>query len=416
MFTQDTQPTTKQFEKLHCELLNRLIDLSNTKHLNKREIQDRREARLKSNCNHKYGVYFAKSCRTRQMRAIPVACGQFFTTYTKLCDLWCCTKEQARYQLRKWQQEEKITVETIKDKYGFNLGMKITHKWLYNQTKEQAEKRKAKREQKIHTLAKNKKSQENSKKLKEQKKFNFHFHTPNRELLKNNNIHENDEILERKEKTKENQNQENQPTDPQVEATIAKLSDIGMNPIIIKRLLSLYTLQKIQIYLDLLKLQKNIKKPAGWLFQALKQDYDLGEVEKLRAREEEEKREAEERQRRREEEARQEAEKIERKRKQDEQVRAWIEANGEEAENQLYFDVLAEYKKTNRFIYEFLTKRQAKDVDLLEILKGSFLVKARVSGLILEQSEHEGGGCNSCERLKHEQSTVGLSLPLSPFG
>jgi len=129
-------------------------------------------------------------------------------------------------------------------------------------------------------------------------------------------------------KKEEDQKEENQPTDPQVEATKARLSDIGMNPIIIKRLLSLYTLQKIQIYLD----------------------------------------------------------------------------------------VLAEYKKTNRFIYEFLTKKQAKGADLLEVLKGSFLVKARVSGLILEQSEHGGGGCNSCERLKHEQSTVGLSLPLSPFG
>lgn len=334
------------------------------------KLEAEREAMLSRRSNHDFCTILKKSKFTEKIECVLVPRGKFFTTYKKLSEVWNCTKDQTRYQLKKWKQSGKITIKIIKDQKGFDLGLLITYNWLFNQQQESRQKKRAK----IPTRGKPKKAH----KIQGKKFLSSKIPTHNKEVLNKFNIHKKDDVFFGKTEKEKNQIRE-----------IKKdFAEIKLNPKLGNKFLELYDLALILDYLRLLKLNgERVKNKAGWLVNALKQNYDLQKVEtwkdeqkELKKRQEAEKR------------AELEAIKLQEERQKEQQeqeqlIEKWRLENGEEQEENLYFEALEDFKKSNGIIYSCLMRKKPKDQDLLDYLKADVFVKSKVRGWILEEAK-----------------------------
>jgi hypothetical protein len=66
-------------------------------------------------------------------------------------------------------------------------------------------------------------------------------------------------------------------------------------------------------------------------------------------------------------------------------IEDWRQESGEETENQLYFEVFEDLKKTNLIIYNYLNKKRAGGLNILDMLKKDPFVKGEVRKRILEK-------------------------------
>ena len=354
---------TQTFSLENTDLGNRLESRSY-----KIKLEAEREAMLSRRANHNHTNFLRYSKFTHKIESVFVARGQFFTTYQKLAKIWNCSKDQVRYQLKKWKASGAVKVENKKDQKGFDLGLIITYNWLFNQQKENRQKNKSK----IPTRERTQKAHQR----KDKKILFSKIPTHNTEVLSKDNIHKKDDVFFEKSEKEKNQ----------IKNIKKDFAEIKINPKIANQIFEKYDLNLILDYLKLLNLTGDrIKNKAGWLVQALKQSYDLQKVESWR----QESQELEIRQKAREqaeiEEAKIEQERENRQIEEEKLIENWKNQRGEQAEKNLYLLALEEYKKTNQIIYRHLMRQQTNDQNLLDVLKSNCFAKAKVRSWILQE-------------------------------
>lgn len=357
----------KQFSLESIDLGNRLESLNP-----KIKLEAEREAMLSRRANHNHTNFFVFSKFTQKLESVFVLRGQFFTNYKNLSKIWSCSKDQARYQLEKWKNNGKIKIKIVKDQRGFDLGVLITYNWLHNQQEENRKKR-----AKIPTRETTSKALQ----IKTKKEAIFKIPTHNPEVLPKGNIQKkNDVFLEKsKEEGKE------------ITQIKKQFTEINLNHKVGKQLLETYEASLILDYLNLLELTGNkIKNKAGWLVQALKQNYDLQKVENWKS-EEIKSREQEEEKQKIQEKREFEAMKLQQeqeKRASEEKklILEWKNKNGNEAENNLYQSLILEWKnKKVSCFYDSLLKAKKQNESLIETAKRNPFAKAEVKTAILKQ-------------------------------
>jgi len=355
-----TKQTAKKFDILNGNIAER-IQSPNPK------IQEeaRRELILCAKSNHNHQVFFKKSF-SGSIISIPVARGQFFTTYSRLMKDWACTNKKARLQLEKWQKSGVVKVERLKDQKNFDIGLLITYNWLFEGEKERREK-KGNRETTHKAVFNKAKTFDNSK--KGNRKY---------EVLPKGNI--------QRKTTKKEIVVFSYKKDLGFEATATELEKLGFNTHRIEKFYIQYDQATLEKYLQLLNLcRERVKNPCAWFTQALKQAFDLQRVDNwTRQQEEQQTAEAEKQQAElvatREAEARQEQ-----ARKQAILIENWRRENGQEAEEKLVLEVMEEWKNSRQIIYQSIAKRRAGDQDLLDVFKQNVFVKAEVENQILSR-------------------------------
>jgi hypothetical protein len=359
-----TKNNKQTFSLENTDLGNRLESRSY-----KIKLEAEREAMLSRRANHNHTNFLRYSKFTHKIESVFVARGQFFTTYQKLAKIWNCSKDQVRYQLKKWKAKGVIKVENKKDQRGFDLGLIITYNWLFNQQKENRQKNKSK----IPTRERTQKAHQ----IKDKNFLSSKIPTHNKEVLSKDNIHKKDDVFFEKSEKEKNQ----------IKEIKKEFAEIKINPKLGNKFLELYSLNLILDYLRLLKINGDrVTNKAGWLVNALKQNYDLQKVETWKEQEEEFKKRQE-----KEEKAEIEAIKLqeEREKKQQEEERLienWKAEKGEEKEKNLYFEALEDFKQFNSIIYKCLMRKKPQDQDLLDYLKTDIFVKSKVRTWILQEA------------------------------
>jgi len=346
------KPNTK-FYLENQELASRLESLNP-----RIKLEAEREAKLNRRANHSNQPFFIKSKFTKRVKTVPVPRGKLCTNYNELAKLWLCSRDQARRLIKKWKKQGKVTVIRIKDQRNFDLGILITYNPLFNQLNQSRQKRAKK--------TATRESTHKSLKLKVKKIEKSKTATHNKEVLHKCNIHKKDVVIFDKLKK--------------------EFSKIGINPIVQEQILKDNDSKTIQKYLDLLNLNSDkIKNKAAWFVSALRQRYDLLQVDNW-YKDQEQKKEAQKR--------REEVKKLEELKRQEEFKKVqeenklidnWRLKNGTDKETQLYLKAFEEFKKSNRIIYSYLIKKHKENQDLVDLLKSDCFVKAKVRGWILEE-------------------------------
>jgi len=92
------------------------------------KVEAEREAMLNRRVSRKHMEILVKNPEaTKQRESTYIAPGQYFTSFSKLSELWNCTETQVKNQLGKWEKEEKVSVEELKDSEGLDIGLRLTY-------------------------------------------------------------------------------------------------------------------------------------------------------------------------------------------------------------------------------------------------------------------------------------------------
>jgi len=407
MSTSQTHTSTKQFEQFDPQLIAFYTDLSDTKGLSREAIEKKRLGCLSSACNHKGKGFITKSKFTG-LETVSVRRGQIFTRNDWLCKLFNCSRGKVRYQLKKWKDAGIIQIKTVQDRMGMDLGMIITYNWLYEQDqkshqrrrKKPTKKRPEKRVKSFSTLTTKGENRVNQRNEADQKNLPNHFSTLNREVLNKFNIHGNDVIFE---KFKENEKN--------LQKILNQFTTIQLNPKIAVELLETFEAEIIEDYLKLLEITGDkVKNKAGWLVQALRQQYNLTKVENWRIEEREAKKE--EARRAKEQEAKREKEEEQEKItiKKNQAIQQWKEENSEEVENNLYLQVLEEIRITNHSLYRYSLQMRKRDQTVLEAIKSNPFIISNVRIRILELMGFQEGNRSLKQATEDAQRRESVSV------